>query len=196
MARDITPSVFTVYEYDELSEDAKARAVETIRERLNGIWWDSSDVDDVTGEMVYKLAEKLKSPGWDTYGEGDFPGITDVQVTEWDVERGQSIKVIGTLTRENAPALPWADGIDYVMLGGGDYWPEVHVALDGVDTTTELMLAVVDAMTNAVEDSIRSAWQAGRDRMDYLESDEHALEYIEGNDREFHADGRLYVGAE
>lgn len=39
-------------------------------------------------------------------------------VVGWDISRCGSPAVTSTLTRDNAPALPWVDGIDQVELTG------------------------------------------------------------------------------
>lgn len=69
-----------LFDFDELSEPAQARAVDAIREKLDGPWWDSSDIDDLTAVMTSTLAEKLGTPGWDSRGVADFPGIPGVRV--------------------------------------------------------------------------------------------------------------------
>lgn len=107
-----------LFDFDELSEPAQARAVDAIRELLAGPWWDSGDIDDLTAVMTSTLAEKLGTPGWDSHGVADFPGIPDVRVVGWDISRGGSIAVTGILTRDNAPTLPWAESIDRVELTG------------------------------------------------------------------------------
>lgn len=112
------PTAHTRYSFtfDELSDQAKATAVESIAEKLGGDWWDSDDIERVSRTIVYKLGEVLTSPGWDTFGEGDFPGVAGVTLDGWDIERGQHVALNGDLTRENAPSLPWADGVASISL--------------------------------------------------------------------------------
>jgi hypothetical protein len=105
-----------VYPFEELSEQAQQRAIEAVREKLSGDWWDFSDNDDVAAVMVAELARLLGTPGAADYGVYDFPGIPGVQLDGWSLDRGQNIAVSGRLNRDNAPNLPWADGISHVSL--------------------------------------------------------------------------------
>lgn len=190
MAREITPKSFTVYRLDELTEEAQQRALELHAERLGGEWRDQSDLDDVGDTILYALAEALKAPGWDTFGEGDFPGITNVEVKGWDLDRGWRLELSGHLTRENAPSLPWVDGLEYVTLedrrwGTAQWFVTNDDAPDGLDT---------EPMKAAIEAAIEAALRAGQRAMEYKAGEEYAREDIEANEREFYADGRLYTG--
>jgi hypothetical protein len=185
MPRDIT---FKVYKYDELSDKAKERAVECVSEKLNGPWWDQHNIDDITNAITYGLADALKTPGREEYGEADYPGIKGIKVEEWDMSRGQEIKVKGSLTRDNAPGLPWTDSIDSVSLNDPDYGP-VRVWDADEDAPAE----AVTAMKEAVENAIHAAWKAGRTEMDYHESEEYAKDWINGNQPEFTEDGNLHA---
>src|SRR2546421_11128720 len=113
--RTITTSV-TVYAFDELEPDAQERAVQHVGEREAARGWDCDDLELIESTMVYTLAGMLKAPGWDTCGEVDFPGIDRVKVCEWDLDRGQVLALSGWLDRDNAPGLPWVDGIESVQL--------------------------------------------------------------------------------
>lgn len=109
------------YKYEELSDDAKQTAVETIAGKLAGDWWDENDIERVSETILYKLAEIFRSPGWDTFGAGDFPGITGVTLDGWDLERGAHVLVRGHLDRDNAPGLPWTDSVGGVTLTSHNY---------------------------------------------------------------------------
>lgn len=95
------------YTFDELSDEAKLKAVENIAEKLGGDWWDEDDNDAVREVMHFTLAEKLKSPDWDKFGPGDFPGIHGVSIEGFRVGWGPYVQVAGELDRDNAPGLPW-----------------------------------------------------------------------------------------
>lgn len=86
--------VTTVYSFEELSEKAQRGAIESVQLSLSENW-DSSDFEHITEAMRYKLAEVLKSPGWDTFGPADFPGIDGVELGEWDLERAELLVVTG-----------------------------------------------------------------------------------------------------
>lgn len=187
---------YTTYSFEELSEEAQARAVGEIRERLGGEWWDSYDTDSIGEIMLYVLAEKLRSPGWDTYGPGDFPGIDALTVDSWDLDRGESYNLSGTLTRENAPALPWPEDAGYARIGRTNIeWTCDYRDLWYADSYPEWMLdrdrpdcvAFWDAWDSAVSDAIA----AGREEVEYQSSEERAGQYIECNAPEFDEDGSL-----
>lgn len=185
MVRTITTSV-TVYQFSELTPDAQENAVLHVRELLAGDWWDSSDQDDIQDAMVYTLAERLGSPRWDTHGSVDFPGIATVTVQSWDLGRRQHLAVSGTLTRENAPLLPWVDGITEVDLIAHRYGTQVDVIEDEPDTCPPRERATIEG---AVTDALHSAWKAGESETERKTSEEYAREEIEANGREFLEDG-------
>lgn len=183
----------TVYRFEELSDAAKRAAIRNISEMLST--WDQNDIDRMNETITYALADALKSPGWDTYGEGDFPGIDGCKVTGWDLDRGQKLDVVGTLNRDNAPALPWTYVIDYVHLTEQRIGNGIDVRLDTDqidDWDTPANERAANAMEQAVKDAIRAAWKAGREEMEHQYSDEYATDWIDGNQPEFTVDGVLY----
>lgn len=199
-----------VYRFAELTDAAKERAIESIREKLGGAWWDSGDNDDVRAVMVYTLAEKLRTPGWDTFGVGDFPGVDGVQVDGWDIERHQALAVTGTLTRETAPALPWVDGIDHVALKGHrsdsttvelvesdpdctcspDHYLQPHDP--GCPTLADNPATAEQRATleQAVRDALSAAWSDGEKEAEYKTGEEWARQVADTH--EFTADGLLH----
>jgi hypothetical protein len=210
MPRTITTSV-TVFTFDELSSTAQEKALATIAAKLTGEWWDSHDLEDIGATMLYSLATSFTSSGWDTYGVGDFPGIDNLKIYEWDLDRGQRMVLKGTITAQNAPALPWVDAIESVSFQPyRDYhdvviaevepdcacdhggWLQNHEA--GCPTTSYTGASVEQrqALEAAIADAIHTAWTAGRDEMEYKGSADNARQWIEGNGAEFHDDGSLY----
>lgn len=199
-----------VYKFDELTDAAKERAIEAIREKLGSDWWDSADNDGVEATMVSTLAENLRTPGWDTHGVGDFPGIDGVQVDGWDIGRHQALAVSGTLTRETAPGLPWVDGIDHIALKGyrsdsttvdlveadpdctcsPDHYLDPHdagcPALADNPATAEQRVTLEEA----VRDVLSGAWSAGEKEAEYKTGEERAREVADNH--EFTEDGLLY----
>lgn len=111
----ISTDVFT---FAELSPAAQERAVEILREKLGGVWWDQHDNDSVAAAMLYSLASALGTPAHGNHSEDDFPGIDGVRLDGWSLDRGQCIAVSGHLDRGNAPGLPWVNGISHVTLTG------------------------------------------------------------------------------
>ncbi len=210
MPREIVTHT-TVYTLDELDPQVREKAVENVRNLLGGAWWDQSDDDDLARVIVYTLAEKFGTAGWDTSGVGDFPGIPGIKLDGWDMQRGQYIVLNGRLTRDNAPALPWVTGLGavdleaqrdhtYLSVENEDpecicpsaLWAQGHQdccpgAADNPATEDERA-----ALIQAVREAMADAWKAAYAEMEYKTSTEYAEEDIDANDREFLADGTLY----
>ena len=180
------------FKFDELSDDAKTRAVEVVAEKLGGDWWDSSDTDSIGETILYKLAEVLRSPGWDRFGEGDFPGIAGVKLDGWDVGRAEVIQVRGVLDRVNAPALPWSDLVGDVLLDGRRQGTNVGVELADGAKESEGFHSARKVLVEAVFAALQEALAAGRAQLEYMSSEEAARDYIDANDTDFREDGSLF----
>jgi hypothetical protein len=153
--------------------------------------------------MRYTLANKFGTPDHGKWGVSDFPGIDGVELKGWDLDRGSHLALRGTLTRENAPALPWEDGIIEVGLTGGhgDYTTiDVEVDDEEVDllnlpdlghNRADRVWAITGTMESAVEDAMHEAMRDGRAEMEHKTGPEWAEEVA--SDREFYADGSLYA---
>jgi hypothetical protein len=201
--RQITPDTFAVYQLDELEPDAREKAIEGIAEKLGGDWWDSNDIDDIASVMVYTLANEFGTPEHGKWGVADFPGIDGVTLESWDLDRGSYVGLRGTLTRENAPALPWADGVVEVGLTSRRDYTEIDVVTDEdeLDPEQERDLTVVreeckalaDAVQAAVEAAMQAALRDGRAELEYKTGAEYAKGFIESNEYEFLEDGTLYA---
>lgn len=204
----ITTTV-TVYDFDELTDDAKTRAIEVIRQRLND-GWDSADNDDIRDVITATLAEKLGTPGVQDYGVSDFPGIDTVTIDGFSLDRSQILAVSGYLTRDNAPKLPWRDGISQVILRSGfqDRSTRVEVELQEVDCTCPEDADALehvdscpvpkpvegeDEIEQAVRDALSEAWLAGEKEGEYKTGEEYAREVADGH--QFTEDGELYRDA-
>ncbi len=178
------------YTYDELSDDAKQRAIETLSTKMMGDWFEAEPIAEV---IVYALAEEFESPEWDTKGVGDFPGIDRVELIEWDLDHG-TIGVKGVLTRENAPKLPWHDSLDVVYLRNADYWKHIAVELadDEYWDEDERMFAekMASDMEQAVQDALSVAIHSGQREHEYLCSEENMVEMAECY--RFDEDGDLF----
>jgi hypothetical protein len=206
--RTITTSV-TVYTFDELEPTAQERAVQQVQEREAVREWDCADLEMIESTMVYALAGRLKAPGWDIYGELDFPGIDRVKVHEWNLDRSQLLALSGWLDRDNAPGLPWVDGIESVQLTAiRRSGTEIDVVTSEPDCTcsadtwrhepdcapvgSSIASAHMSALRDAVTDAIHAAWVAGRDELEYRSSPEYARDRAQNDGFEFTVDGELY----
>lgn len=200
----------TVFDFDELSEPAQARAIEVLHEKLAGPWWDDADIDAVQDAIVHALAEKLGTLGASRPGPADLPGIRGVRVDGWELDRQHSIAVSGTLDRDNAAALPWVDGLDHVELSGHrSHSTEVtvqdatapctcsadHYLLPHDDDCPSLSPPPVTAdqryaLEDAVRDALCAAWTAGEREAENRTGEERARAVA--TDYQFTEDGELY----
>jgi len=199
-------TVYTLAELTALDEAAgsvnpsrRETAIENVRDRRAGQWGDSHDIESMNETIVWGLAEALKSPEWDEHGPSDFPGIDGVELQGWDLERGQCVLLDGHLTRENAPALPWAAGIDSVTLEARRDHTTVWLVMDeptedehGEEVPNPAAEDQIDAMREAVKAAMHTGWKLGYDELEYQSSDEYLIEDIEANETRFLEDGSFY----
>lgn len=177
------------YGFDELSESAQERAIDAMREKLSGPWWGSEDNDSLGEAMLYAYGQALGTPMLDS-GDPDFG--SDFSLHGWDIGRGERFDVEGTLTRTNAPLLPWVDAIDSVRLNHrGVTAPLIDVrSAEGLEEQEEH-----DDMVDAIQDAAHHAIVAGRDELEYRNSDEYVREMIAANEWQFTESGDFYEGA-
>lgn len=173
------------YSFDELSEAAQTRAIEAIANKLSGDWWDEGNVEEVGGVILFKFAESIGAD----LGEADFPGIQGVKLGSWSASyvQGDYVGFSGRLTRDNAPSLPWIDGVDHVTLEEGRSSTSIWFAMgdnaaDGID---------VSPIRESIQAALHEALQAGYRQVDYIGSEENARFHIETGDHEFNIDGKL-----
>jgi len=180
-----------LFALDELGDTARQEAIEAMANRV----YEWTEASDLACTIVYAIAAALKSPGWDTYGSGDFPGVDGLELWEWDVERLE-ITARGSLTRESAPALPWGmftvfhfespsreahagnQGEDGYWTDAGnwsDHGPECHA---------------FGILEQAIREALHDGIVAARDELEYLCSEAAIVEDCEANEQEFTEDGR------
>jgi hypothetical protein len=177
------------YSFDDLGDEAKERAIREITERLLGPWWDQHDNDRLLETIVYTLAQELKTPGWDVYGCGDFPGISGVGFTSWSIgSYDDQVTLNGRLTPENAPALPWTGDISAVHLGDPDLGQIYVCESQDHDADAD----AIEAIETAVRDAIATALKAGQEEYEYIGSREAVTELLTASDYEFYEDGTFY----
>lgn len=176
-----------VYTFEELSASAQERAVEAIQCELGT--WDRTE--EIGEEILFTLAEAFHSPGWDTYGPGDFPGIDGMTVSGWDLGRGDYVTLSGCLTRSNAGALPWSDDIGDVLLDAQRDHTHIGVedARDDDAYDSYKPPPGAEAMSEAIRDALHRAAEAGRECLRGLAGEDAAREHIEINELEFTEDG-------
>lgn len=194
--------------FDQLSPTARRRAALTVQDRLGGVWWDEDDEADVRDAMILALAEKLGTPDY-LDGSGEVHGIPGVSIDEWLFDEPSSIWVNGSLTRENAPSLPWPDGIASITLAARTETGTTVQLIDAqpvctcstneqapghdIDCLALLPAAVPPEqrwrLNNLMRHILEATWEAGRIERDSKTSIEHARYVAE--DYLFTADGAV-----
>lgn len=200
------------YSFAELDEAAQRKALEAVAERRSGVWWDATD-NELIGEVItMAFAESIGAPGTDKYGVSDYPGITGVKLESWccNYDQGDHAGFAGHLTRENAPKLPWADGIASVTLESPcnhtSKWfvmDEAECICDGFSSVREpdceahtpnpASESQVQAMRDAIDAALHAAHRAGYDEIEHIGSEDSAREWIDSNEPEFEKDGSLFA---
>lgn len=183
----------------ELKAREDRNAYDKARDTLDvTLWNDGVHTEGVAESIRYAFGGAVKAPGWDTFGEGDFPGVQGVELHGWDLERGSFVEFVGTLTRENAPGLPWHGWLEEVLLTGTRWGTSIRVdpSMDapyiGWDTVAPPELKdVVDAMQSAVRDALNDALSAGQKQAEWYSSEEYIDETAQANGYEFDTNGDM-----
>lgn len=173
----------TLYKFEELSETAQGRALEALGSRLYE-WLEPDEIGDA-------ITEALKF-ALDGIGGGCEPAAPDLEITGWDVDRGQVLQLKGTLSREDAPAFAWPEGVTAATFGHSDYRDKYVLSVDGEDEDGYELDATDDqdaAFEQAWIEVKGDALKAGRDAIEFAGSEENAREFIENNEVEFTEDG-------
>lgn len=158
------------------------------------LWEDGANRESVGEVIAFKFGEKVGDPAQAQYGPGDYPGVPGVQLTAWELERGAFVALDGTLTRENAPALPWNDWIEEVRLLSASRMGTV-ISVEESDTTpyhgSPELTVLLAAMEEAVQDALGEALSAGQKEAEYRAGEENLLELAEANEWLFTEHGDL-----
>ncbi len=165
--------------FDELTETAQEKAIANVCACLAGKWWESGDNEAVNDSILFAFAEAIGFPHIGDSGPGDFPGITNVELSSWSLDNG-SVSFKGQLTADTAPALPWVDAIDRVLLTVGHNGTVIDTETHW-ENDKEATQAETDALTQAVQDAVSAALSAGRAEFEYKTGEESARDYCENN---------------
>jgi hypothetical protein len=183
-----------IYTFAELTGTARQNATDAIIEAL------ADDRYEAARETVlWALAERLKTPGWDEYGPGDFPGIGGLDLVDWDIDRGYYVALSGEFNEDNAPGLPWPRLISRVQVSArrsGTSYDEFSYDEDYADAQGLASHAWIEArdkateqIESAIDEAITYALSVASKEYDHQLSDEYIAEVADGNEWEFLEDG-------
>lgn len=164
----------TVYTIDELSEDARARAIEDYRQSI----WESG-LDDLEYEMELKLEELFEQHGITdkgtqlryslSYSQGDGASFTgDIEWKAWRATIGTNY---------------W--GVRY------KHWNSVEISeMTSIKTDKDAPQATEDKLMDIIHEIGKALERFGYDYIECITSDETILENIRANKYEYYSDGR------
>jgi hypothetical protein len=189
----------------ELKAREDRNAYEKAKDALDSALWNDGMHTEGVGEAIrYALGGAVKAPGWDTFGEGDFPGVQGVELNGWDLERGAHVSFAGILTPENSPGLPWHAWLEDVRLIANRYGTTIsptdsedapHIPWStpagGFSDEQQELFALRDAMEAAVQEALGDALSAGQKEAEWYSSEEYLDETAEANSWEFDTHGRM-----
>jgi hypothetical protein len=167
----------TVFRFDELSEDAKWRAIGILREQA----WECLDsylvAEDLTGRFAWEAAHDESAP----YSEKQLLAKYGIGI-EWSVAYSQSdyAAITGTLDKADTPYLSWPDGVCRILLtkGRASSWPEYVVVYDehGEEGNRERGGPQYDAACDMISDLNGELYQWARQACEDYTSVEYVVD--------------------
>jgi hypothetical protein len=119
----------TVFRFDELSQDAQARAVEVLRDQA----WECLDSEMITEDLSLRFAWAAAKDESGPYSRKQLAAKYGIGIS-WSVSYSQSdyAAITGTLHRADTPYLSWPEGVCRISLkdGRASSWPEYVVVYD------------------------------------------------------------------
>lgn len=196
---------FKVYHFEELSEQAKKKAIEDFRRR--GTWeqWDSDDLSEYFKErlMEYGFYSDVRIEFSLGYCQGDgvaFYGEIDFSI--W-LKNHQD-----HFTKKELKRLEWLNyefgiGLSTTRNSYGYHYShyntmDINVACDGYiglrdsDLLDEVLNEVEELLKDEVVELSREFERIGYEEIEYKNSDEYIIESIIVNEYEFMEDGSMF----
>jgi hypothetical protein len=210
MARELV-TVKTVYEFDELSEAAKQKAIESYRvDYPDHEWWDSTyemieQAATILGINLKQKPVKLMNgstrydpsiyfSGFYHQGSGSsFDGVYRYSkgcVAAIKKEFPSDEKLHAIAADLVAVQKKEAYRLEAAIKSNGDNWISVEVDLDG-DTWADLKDGSEEGIKEALRDFNAWIYKSLESEYEYLTSDEAITETIEANEYEFTEDGMM-----
>ena len=187
---------YTVYTFDELSEEAKQTAIEKLYDiNIDYDWWqDDALIDLSTKECKARHITEYPSNCLFAWKEIYF-----------DLDRNQHLQFKNLVVHDDNvfrkflrihPKL-WQN-CQYHFENSSSSWKASNTELaidadfeDGRDFTPKQQ-AIVDRAVEIFSDKIHEGWTMLRKQFEYLQSEEAIIETIKANEYQFTEDGRLF----
>lgn len=193
----------TVYKFDELSDEAKEKAIEDYRvDGLNYEWWDYIFEDAKRmGALMGIQVDNIYFSGFSSQGDGAcFEGSYEYvkgSVKAIADETGGTDKDLIAITKGlQAEQRRNFYGLSASVKQRGHYSHEFCTVIDVADNRENAPWQVSDGVEEAIKDLLRDfmrwIYRNLEREFDYLNSDEAITETIEVNEYEFLENGRMY----
>lgn len=180
---------YNLYQYDELSEDAKERALEWASDiNVDYEWW---DFDGLTGFSAKEIAKYHLRP--------DAPDLLTYKHLYFDIDRGDFIQFDGAEFADDETARKFL-GVPRQL------WEQVYWRINAIpyrDTTTRLeyeaqawdkeftakQTEILDRAVERFADKMHDCLKGLRDSYEYLTSQEAIEDTIRANEYTFDEEG-------
>lgn len=162
---------YKVYKFDELSREAKDRAIKN--------WYDNEDYPFLEDDMTEELYHLLDEAGY-KYRRDDLKVMYSLGYSQ-----GDGACFTGHIWREDDP------DFNVYITHVGRYYHERSVEFEFTDETGG-MVSDDEAFEDQYRDICRKLARYGYDILEYRMNDEEFSELCEANEYEFHEDGRMY----
>lgn len=159
------------YSFEELGKEAQEKAIEDTRSLLNEWIPEEYLTDSLEAELETQLG-------------GEASGIEIRYSLSYC--QGDGVATYGTIKREQAPLLSWADGVEYVELSRNS-WSNHYSHFNTFDVTAynaddeEVEGEAVKVMEEQLRDVCRQLARYGYRLIEDWTSEESAREYIKEN---------------
>lgn len=190
---------YTVYSFDELSEDAKQKAIENLYDiNVDYDWWSYDDSKEIASLMGIDI-ENIYFSGFSSQGDGAcFEGSYTFKKN--GVKNVKSYAPLDKELHQIAERLQDVQKKHFYKLSAnvkhsGHYYhemcTEINVYKDGNYLHTEAELSAEDEIKYILRDYMRWIYRQLEKQYDYLTSEKAIIETIEANEYTFLEDGTL-----
>jgi len=186
--------------FKRLSKAAKEKAIEWMRDRLSGDWFDPEPLTELFQEHLAEHGFPNMTVYWSLgYCQGDgvaFKGLIDMDELAKHDEYIVEQLARGVLLGINPDDWEWSGKIE--QSGSYSHWNSMDVYLDSQadfgaldDKVAEIERAIRVHVAEKIKQLSREMEEMGYAEIEYQTSDEHCIECIENNDYRFDREGDI-----